>query len=131
MDANCIGCRNHVVFRLPWPVAVPQEWAIHEVKSVSGDRYRLAGPPSDSSQSCYYWPWVCVRRTREEAERDALPWKGKGDYVYGVVVAFPLGGYVWYQTGLQPRSRAEERAQQAMVRLGAELGLALLLPAAE
>ena len=115
MKADCIGCNNHVVFRLPRPVAVPHGWTVHEVRGTIGDRYRVAGPCGNSGQSCYYWPWVPVRETREEAERDALPGPGDGNSVYGAVTEFPLGGYVWLQTGLQPRSKAEEAARQAMV----------------
>ena len=123
MKADCIGCNNHVVFRLPRPVVVPHGWTVHEVHGTIGDRYRVAGVRDNSGQSCYYWPWLPVRETREEAERDALPGPGDSSYVYGAVTEFPLGGYVWYQTGLQPRSRAMEQARRAMARVEADLGL--------
>ena len=114
MNADCIGCDAHVVFRLPRPTAVPQGWNVQEVAGVIGDRYRVADQPGKSRHSYYYWPWLPVRETPEEAERDAVPEPGDGEYVYGVVARFPLGGYVWYQTGLQPRPKAEEAARQAM-----------------
>jgi len=123
MDANCIDCNNRVVFRLPRPVAPPQGWEVQEVQGATGNLYRIARPPSNSRRAYYYWPWLPVRETREEAERDARPWPGDGNYVYGTVVEFPLGGYIWYQTGLKTRSIAEKRAQQAMAQIRAALGL--------
>ena len=39
------------------------------------------------------------------------------------MVEFPLGGYVWYQTGLDDRSRAEKRARRAMDEVRTQLGL--------
>jgi len=123
VDANCISCDNRVVFRLPWSVAAPQGWTVYEVKGVSGGVYHIAEPPSNPRRFYNYWPWMPVRETWEEAERDALPWTGDSSCVYGTVVEFPLGGYIWYQTGLETHSRAEERAQQAMAKVRAELGL--------
>ena len=124
MDANCIGHNGYVVFRLPRPVAVPHGWRVCEMEGAIGDCYRVAEPPSSSQRPYYYLlPWVPVRETREEAERDVHPWTGGGDYAYGAVVEFPLGGYVWYQTGLGSRSRAEERARRTMAEVQAELGL--------
>jgi len=123
MNADCIGWSKHIVFRLPRPVTVPQGWTVHEVDGVIGDHYRIAGPGGNFRDSCYYWPWLPVRETREEAERDALPGPGDGTHAYGAVTEFPLGGYVWYQTGLRPRSSAEQEARHVMSRVGAELGL--------
>jgi len=104
-------------------VAVPPDWVVRETEGVIGGSYRVAEPPNGSKRPYCYWPWVPVRETREEAEGDVYPWTGKGNYVYGAVVEFPLGGYVWYQTGLGNRSRAEERARQAMAEVRAALDL--------
>jgi len=123
MNANCIGHNGHVVFRLPRPVTVPRGWVVRETQGVIGDLYRIAEPPSGSRRLYRYWPWVPVRETREEAERDVRPWTGDGNYAYGAVVEFPLGGYVWYQTGLDSRSRVEERARRAMAEVQAALDL--------
>ena len=129
MNADCIGCNNQVVFRLPRPVAAPRGWQVHEVHGVVGDHYRIAGPPGNPRQLYYYLPWLPVRETREEAERDALPGPGDGTNVYGAVTEFPLGGYVWFQTGLQPRSSAEDKARKAMAQMQEELGLSTCLSA--
>jgi len=123
MDVNCIGHNGYVVFRLPRPVAVPHGWVVRETEDVIGDFYRIAERPGDCRRLYRYLPWVPVRETREEAERDVHPWTGKGNYAYGAVVEFPLGGYVWYQTGLKNRPQAEERARQAMAEVRAALGL--------
>ena len=124
MDINCIGYNDCVVFRLPQAVAAPQGWVVRETKSVLGGHYRIAEPPSNPRQLYRYWPWVPVRETREEAERDAYRWTGEGNYVYGAVVEFPLGGYVWYQTGLESRTKAEEMARRTMTEVRVALGLA-------
>jgi hypothetical protein len=123
MNVNCIGHSGYVVFRLPRPVEAPDGWKVCETEGMRGSLYRIAEPPSNSKRLYCYLPWVPVRETREEAERDMHPWTGAGDYVYGAVVEFPLGGYVWYQTGWENRHRAEERAQQAMAKVREELGL--------
>ena len=122
MDVNCIGHNGYVVFRLPRPVKAPRGWRVCETDGVIDGHYRIAEPPSGSKRFYCYLPWVPVRETREEAERDMRPWEGKGDYVYGAVVECPLGGYVWYQTGLEDRPKAEERAQRAMDNVRADLG---------
>ena len=123
MDVNCIGHKGYVVFRLPRPVGVPDGWRVCEAEGVRGGIYRIAEPPCGTERLYHYLPWLPVRETREEAERDMYPWTGAGDYVYGVVVEFPLGGYVWYQTGLDDRSQAEKRARQAMDEVRTQLGL--------
>jgi hypothetical protein len=123
MDVNCIGHNGYVVFRLPRPVETPPGWVIREAEGVIGGQYRIAERSSGSRRLYCYLPWVPVRETREEAERDRHPWTGQGNYAYGAVVEFPLGGYVWYQTGLENRPKAEERARRAMAEVRAALGL--------
>ncbi len=123
MEVNCIGHDGYIVFRLPRSVEAPRGWVVRETQGVIGDRYRVAECPSDARPPCSYLPWVPVRETREEAEGDMYPWQGRGDLAYGAVVEFPLGGYVWYQTGLKDRNEAEESARQAMARVRVALGL--------
>ena len=123
MDVNCIGHDGYVVFRLPQPLEAPPGWVVQETENMIGSRYRIAERPPKSRRSYCYLPWLPVRETREEAERDMYPWKGQGNYAYGAVVEFPLGGYVWYQTGLNDRAKAEERARRAMADVRDALGL--------
>ncbi len=121
MEANCIGHHGYVVFRLPRSVEAPAGWVVRESEDVVGSHYRIAERPGVTQRLYSYLPWVPVRETREEAERDTHPWRGMGNYAYGAVVEFPLGGYVWYQTGLQDRPKAEECARQAMAAVRREL----------
>ena len=123
MEINCIGHNGYVVFRLPRPIEAPAGWVVHETKDAICGRYRIAERPAESVPFSGYLPWVPVRATREEAERDVHPWQGRGDYAYGAVVEFPLGGYVWYQTGFADRPRAEESARQTMDEVREALGL--------
>jgi hypothetical protein len=127
MKVTLISHDGHAIFELLEPIEIPPGWMMSRVVGVKDGPFVIAEPrnlgyrPDSAPRRVYQWPWMRVRKTQEEAERDARPWRGGGDYVYGAAVKFPLGGWVWCQTGLKRALLAARRAAEIMAEVKATL----------
>ena len=111
METRYISDNGYTVYELPAPVRLPAGWHVRGVMGLSGpmvvgepdglEPYGVPRPGHDphfAPERHYHWPPVPVRSTVEEAERDRC--RRPAGLEVDVVVPFPLGGFICYQTGV-------------------------------